>query len=172
MKKIYIKLFRRSYKMLRHPRIRGISWLNAVVKKFYARQYWQPCVRTVAVGLSIGLFCSMLPMPFQMLLAAFCCFLGKGNIPIAITGCWISNPFTQLPLMFLQEKIGAWFRSHVDLGILEKIDIEGTLPFVDQTVNLANFTMGVCLTAAFMGLIAYPIVYTIYALAPKHHRQA
>ncbi len=70
--------------------------------------------------------------------------------------------------MYLQEKIGAWFRAHIDLGILEKIDIEGTLPLVNQTVNLANFTMGVCLTAIFMGIIAYPIVYLIYALTPKH----
>jgi len=153
--------------MLRHPRIREIGWLNAIVKKFYARQYWKPCVRTIAVGLSIGLFCSMLPMPFQMLLAAFCCFFGKGNIPVAISACWISNPFTQLPLMFFQERIGAWFRGHVDFGLLENLDIEGTLPLVNETVNLANFTMGVCLSAVFMGIVAYPIVYLIYALTPK-----
>ena len=69
--------------------------------------------------------------------------------------------------MYMQEKIGAWFRSYIDLGILGKIDIEGTLPFVNQTVNLANFTMGVCISAILMGIIAYPIVYLIYALTPK-----
>lgn len=154
--------------MLRHPRIREISWLNTIVKKFYARQYWKPCVRTVAIGLSIGLFCAMLPMPFQMLLAAFCCFLGKGNIPIAISACWISNPFTHLPLMFMQEKVGAWFHSYIDISLLDKFDIEGTLPLVNHTVNLENFFLGVAITAIFMGLIAYPIVCIIYALTPKH----
>lgn len=168
MKKIYLKLFRRSYRMLRHPRIREIGWLNSIVKKFYARQYWKPCVRSIAVGLSIGLFCAMLPMPFQMLLAAFCCFMGNGNIPIALSACWISNPFTQIPLMYMQLRIGTWVRTHIDWEILEKLDYEGTLPFINVLANLGSFFMGVGITAITMGIIAYPIVYLIYALTPKH----
>lgn len=155
--------------MLRHPRIRKIAWLDTLVKKLYTRDLWKPCVHTVAKGLSIGLFCSMLPIPFQMLIAASFCFMGRGNIPIAITACWISNPITQIPLMFFQENVGAWCRGHMDIAPLVGLDIEGTIPLVERTVNLANFTLGVALTAIFMGIIAYPIVYIIYTFIPKKH---
>jgi len=171
MKKIYLKFFRKSYRMLRHPRIKKFKWLNSIVVKLYARKYWKPCVHSIAVGLSIGLFCSMLtPMPMQMLLAAVCCILGKGNIPIAVAACWITNPFTQLPIMFLQEKLGNAVRSRIDLGLLEKIDLEGTIPFTQHNVNLANYTLGVILSAICLGLLAYPLVYLIQALTPKHKR--
>lgn len=70
--------------------------------------------------------------------------------------------------MYFQEKVGAWFRSHVNFGLLDSLDIEGTLPLVNETVNLANFTLGVVITALFMAVIAFPIVYTIHAFAPIH----
>ena len=169
MKRVYMKLVRKSYRTLRHRRIRKISWLNKLVIKLFKRDLWRPCMRSVAVGLSIGLFCSMLPMPFQMLLAAACCLIGRGNIPIAIAACWISNPITQVPLMICQEAIGAWVRGIINFGWLKSIDIESTVPFFETPLNLANFAVGVAVTAIGLGLLAYPIVACIYAIVPKKH---
>ena len=164
MKRYYLKLARRAYRMLRHRRIRRIGWLNKLVLKLFERDLWRPCMRSVAVGLSIGLFCAMLPIPLQMPLAALCCLIGRGNIPSAVAACWISNPITQIPLMLFQEKIGAYVRDFIDFGWFEAIDIEGVIPFFNSTVNLANFTVGVILSAVFLGIIAYPIVFILYAI--------
>ena len=169
MKRVYMKLVRKSYRTLRHRRIRKIGWLNRIVTKLFERDLWRPCLRSVAVGLSIGLFCAMIPIPLQMLIAACCCLIGRGNIPIALAACWISNPFTQLPLMICQESIGAWVRSHINFGWLKSIDIESTVPFFEINLNLANFAVGVAVTAITLGLIAYPIVACIYAIVPKKH---
>jgi len=129
-------------------------------------------MRSVAVGLSIGLFCAMLPIPLQMLIAAVCCFIGRGNIPIAIAACWISNPITQIPLMLFQERVGDKIRGILDLGWLDFIDINGSVPFIKEGLNLANFAVGVGTTAIFLGIIAYPIVFCFYAIVPKKYFQS
>jgi len=47
-------------------------------------------------------------MPLQSLPAAFFAVVFRANIPAALVGCWITNPFT-LPLFFyLQLKIGSF----------------------------------------------------------------
>lgn len=130
---------------------------------------WRPCLRSVSIGLSIGLFCAMLPIPFQMLLAAVFCFIGRGNIPIAIAACWVSNPISQIPLMLFQERVGAKIRDILDMDWLNFIDIERIIPYFDKSVNLANFAVGVASTALLLGLIAYPIVFCFYALVPKKY---
>ena len=53
---------------------------------------------SVARGIAIGIFCCFLPMPFEMLPAIFIAVLIGGNIPFAVAGVWISNPFTWVPL--------------------------------------------------------------------------
>jgi len=164
-----MKLVRKSYRTLRHRRIRKVSWLNRLVLKLFRRDLWRPCVRTVSVGLSIGLFCAMLPMPFQMLLAAACCLIGKGNIPIALMACWVSNPITQVPLMLCQESIGAWLRQYISFSWLEAIDIQGTVPFFDIDLNLANFAVGVAVTAIGLAILAYPVVFLFYKIVPHKH---
>jgi glucosamine-6-phosphate deaminase len=113
----------------------------------------------------------MLPIPLQMLLAAVCCFIVRGNIPIAIAACWISNPLTQVFLMFYQQHVGSVIRGILDLGWLDFIDIKRKIPFFDINVNLANYAVGVFVTAIFFGIIAYPIVFCFYAVVPKKYLQ-
>ena len=171
MQYFYSKLVRKSYRALRHRRIRKVTWLNRIVVKLFNRDMWRPCMRSVAVGLSIGLFCAMLPIPLQMLIAAVCCFIGRGNIPIAIAACWVSNPFTQILLMLFQERVGAKIRGILDLGWLDFIDIDGTVPFIKEDLNLANFAVGVGATAIFLGIMAYPIIFCFYTIVPKKYLQ-
>lgn len=58
-------------------------------------------------GLATGLFLSMLPFVVpQMLCAALICVWRRYNIPPAILGCWASNPFTWMPLVYSQISIG------------------------------------------------------------------
>ncbi len=169
MQRFYSKLVRRSYRTLRHRRIRKVSWLNRIVIKFFNRDMWRPCVRSVSIGLSIGLFCAMLPIPFQMLLAAIFCFIGRGNIPIAVAACWVSNPITQVFLMLFQQRVGAKIRGFLDFHWLDFIDIQRVIPYFNEPVNLANFAVGVATTAIFCGIIAYPLVFCFYALVPKKY---
>lgn len=60
----------------------------------------------VCRGFAIGMFWAFIPMPFQMLPALLFCWLGFANLPIAIACVWISNPFTYLPIFYVEYQIG------------------------------------------------------------------
>ena len=171
MQQFYSKLVRKSYRTLRHPRIRKVNWLNRIVLKLFKRDLWRPCMKTVALGLSMGLFCSMLPIPMQMILAAICCLIFRANIPISLAACWVSNPFTQIPLWFCQEKLGSFIRDSLNFGWLDFLSMQGSIPFVEMEVNLANFAVGVGVSAISLALLAFPAVWLFYALVPKKYLQ-
>ncbi len=158
-------MVRRAYRYLRHPHIRKRPWLAALTKPLFDRDLWHPCRRTVAGALSIGLFCGMLPIPFQMLLAALASVRAKANIPIAMAACWVSNPFTQIPIWLSQEKLGDWIRTKGGSDILHFMDVEKTVFGV--TLNMASFTLGFIASGVILSIIAYPLVYGVSAFLPN-----
>lgn len=171
MKRNYLRLVRRAFRYLRHPRIRNRPWLLALTKPLYSRELWHPCRYTVAGGLSIGIFCAMLPIPFQMLLAAIACMRAKVNIPIAMGTCWISNPFTHPPLIVLQLTFGHWIRKYVDIAL--PFDKKTHIHFLELDVmgSPADFFVGCLAMAVIFGMLVYPIVYGISAFLPNRGRR-
>ncbi|MFK7910006.1 MAG: DUF2062 domain-containing protein [Akkermansiaceae bacterium] len=171
MKRRYLRLVRRAYRYLRHPHIRKRPWLVALTKPLFERDLWQPCRYTVAGGVSIGLFCAMLPIPFQMLLAALASMRAKVNIPVAMAICWISNPFTHPPLIALQLNFGQWIREkvHIPLPFDKSMDI--TFLGLNITGSPADFVTGFIAMGAALSIIAYPIVYGIAAFLPNRGRR-
>lgn len=59
------------------------------------------------MGLAVGGFFSQIPMPLQSLPSVLIAMMLRANLPVAIAGCWISNPVTMAPFIFLQLKIGS-----------------------------------------------------------------
>ena len=61
-----------------------------------------------ARGLAIGVFCGCFPLfGLQTIVGIGLASLFRGNHLFAISGTWISNPFTYLPLYLLNYKVGA-----------------------------------------------------------------
>ncbi len=162
-------MVRRAYRYLRHPHIRKRPWLAALTKPLFERDLWHPCRYTVAGGLSVGLFCAMLPIPFQMLLAALASVRARVNIPIAMAACWVSNPFTQAPIWLAQERLGDWIRSKSDHDVLHILDVEKTVFGV--TLNMASFIVGFLTLGIMLSIVAYPIVYFISAFLPNRGKR-
>ena len=67
-------------------------------------------------GLAIGMFWAFAPMPFQMIPAAFFCWLSRANLPAAILCVWISNPFTYAPIFFAEYQIGLLLSGESGIG--------------------------------------------------------
>lgn len=61
-------------------------------------ELWTFNRQSTAKGIATGLFCAFLPMPFEMVPAIFIAAMIRGNLPFAVAGVWISNPFTWVPL--------------------------------------------------------------------------
>lgn len=125
-----------------------------------------PCRDTVANGLAIGLFFSMIPMIPQAIVSAIIAMRAKANVPFAMAACFVSNPFTNLPIWAFQVKLGSWL---YHLLPLQDDFIPGHLkvPGVGL-VNAATIILGVVASGVLLALISYPLVHLFSLLMPHH----
>lgn len=129
-----------------------------------------PCPNTVSTGVSIGAFCAMMPIPFQMVPAALLSMRFRANIPFSMAACWVTNPFTYVPIILAQFALGQWMRDALSVpmpGFLVRVDYD--VPGVGP-LNAASFTLGFITSAILLAIIAYPVVQIIYSVLPKSLR--
>ncbi|HEX5364464.1 MAG TPA: DUF2062 domain-containing protein [Gallionella sp.] len=67
---------------------------------------WHLHRRSVAGGVAVGLFCGLIPGPFQMISALLLAVWLRVNLPLAIVVTTYTNPFTIVPLYFLAYELG------------------------------------------------------------------
>ncbi|HEX7260669.1 MAG TPA: DUF2062 domain-containing protein, partial [Luteolibacter sp.] len=126
------------------------------------------CRDTVASGLAIGLFFSMVPFIPQSIFAAVLAMRVRGNIPFAIAACFISNPITNGPFWLAQIWLGQWFINFFSLHVphfVAKVSID--LPGVG-VASLSNFIVGFITLGTLMALCAYPLVHLFSLILPHH----
>ena len=93
------------------------------------RDLWRLNRRSTARAAGIGIFCAMIPVPFQMVVATAVA-VGVGcNVPVALAMCWITNPVTMGPIFFGAYKLGSWI-----LGMPEReVQFEVSLDWLMTT---------------------------------------
>ncbi len=75
------------------------KWLDFLGPRLHDPSLWHLNRRSAAGGLALGMFCTFIPVPFQMAIAAIGAFMFRVNILIAVPTVWISNPIT-MPAIF------------------------------------------------------------------------
>lgn len=68
---------------------------------------WHINRRSVSGAIAVGLFCSFIPVPFQMLLAAVGAIFFRVNVLIAVPMVWVSNPVTIPPIFYFCYQVGS-----------------------------------------------------------------
>ncbi len=69
---------------------------------------WMLTRRSVGNAFMVGLFCALLPIPFQMVVAVCGARLFLCNLPLSVGLVWLTNPLT-MPLIFYGNyRLGAW----------------------------------------------------------------
>jgi len=168
MKVHYLRMVRRAFRALRHKKLRHRPWWQKLSKPLFHRSLWVPCRDTVASGLAIGLFFSMMPMIPQSIFAAVLAMRAKVNVPFAMAACFISNPFTNVPFWYAQIHLGQWLIDVLSLPVppfLAKAHM--SLPGVG-TMSVSNFIVGFVAMGVLLALSAYPLVHLFSAILPKH----
>ena len=168
MKVHYLRIVRRAFRALRHRRLRHRPWWQAISKPLFRRNLWVPCRDSVASGLAIGLFFSMMLMPFQMLPAAIIAMRARANVPMAMAACWVTNPITTAPILFAQFCIGQWMRDVLSVpmpAFLTKVHF--VVPGAG-TLNAASYILGMISTGVILALCSYPIVHLFSAILPHY----
>ena len=86
-------------------RSKGIGWLG---QRLNDPDIWHFGRRSVAGGVSLGLFLAFIPLPVQMLIAAPTAIALRVNLAVTIACVWITNPLTMAPIFLFAFKIGSW----------------------------------------------------------------
>jgi uncharacterized protein (DUF2062 family) len=85
--------------------LKGLSFLGTLL---HDPNIWHLHRHSVSKAFVIGLFWMSIPLPGQMLLAAFSAILFRANLPLSVALCWISNPVTMGPIFYFNYVVGTY----------------------------------------------------------------
>ncbi|MEP6670902.1 MAG: DUF2062 domain-containing protein [Chthoniobacter sp.] len=116
---------RRYYHWLRHiPRrrhLKGGRLHRLLGERLFAEALWKPTRQTVAGGLALGLFVGFSPtMGIQLILSGVAAVFLRVNIPMALAGSFVTNPFSAAIIYPLEYQLGIWL-----VGTPQPRDLEG-----------------------------------------------
>lgn len=94
--------------MPHHETVRNHRLLKPFSAWLHHPNLWHLHRRSVAGGVAVGLFCGLIPGPFQMITAMLFAVSLRVNLPLAVVVTTYSNPFTIVPLYFLAYELGRW----------------------------------------------------------------
>jgi len=126
---------------------------------------------SVAWGVSVGLFCAFVPVPFQMPLAAAVAILIGCNLPISISLVWVTNPITIPPFLYAAYKTGAWILGQAPRDVNFQLSGEwlvSELGAVWQPFLLGCSVLGVIF--AVLGHIAVRAIWRIHVMSSWRER--
>tara|TARA_B100001996_G_scaffold373491_1_gene351032 strand:- start:59 stop:571 length:513 start_codon:yes stop_codon:yes gene_type:complete len=123
---------------------------------------WHINKKSVSRGFAIGAFCAFLPIPGQMIVAAFLAITFAGNLPFSLILTWISNPFTYTPIFYFSYKIGKFF---IPTGSNYQLD--------DKEINLLSDLMHIweplLLGSLILAIIGSTLTYIIIRLYWRYY---
>lgn len=107
--------------------------------------------KMISKGVFIGLFIAFIPMPMQMLAVISIMSFTKFNVPIALVICWLSNPFTMLPIYYIEYLTGSFI-----LG-MQTTPAEMTLKWFSD--NIGNIFIPLYVGTAFYSIFSSTSAY-------------
>lgn len=162
-----IPVFRHFKKHLSHPNL------------------WALNRRSVAGGVAAGLFCGLIPGPFQIFGALIWGLVGKVNLPVAFVVTLYTNPLTIVPLYILAVAYGDFILGEADNKGMHPLPDWSWADFGGSTHALLDWMLSLgpslavglpamMTTLSILGYLAVRIAWSaaIRLAAAKRHRAA
>jgi len=136
--------------------IRDHKSLRFLGKLLHDPNLWHLNRHSVARAMAVGLFAAFLPIPAQMLVAAALAVMVRGNMPIAVSLVWLTNPITMPAVFFCTYQAGAFLMDVPARHLPDELTwewISGELSTLWQPFLLGSVVVGLVL-----GILAYFLV--------------
>ena len=151
---------------------------NTMIKKLGPRLQdpgiWHINRRSISGAVAVGLFCSLIPVPFQMLLAAIAAILFRVNILIAVPIVWVSNPVTMPPIFYFCYQVGVSILGSTTRAFNFELSFQwlaNELEFIWQP-----FLLGCLVVASVTSFLGYCVIrllwrYMVWQEMKKRHKR-
>lgn len=134
---------------------------NKSLRRFLGHRIHEPNLwhlhrRSVSMAFFVGVFCAFIPIPLQMIVAAFLAFLLRCNLPLSVALVWITNPLTIPAIFYFTYKVGCYL---LNTPVLEMKMEFTTEWFSSQLANIWQpLYFGSIITGIVLGLASYLLV--------------
>ena len=148
--------------------------LRCFGKLLHEPALWHLSRHSLAKAFFVGLFCAMMPVPFQMVIAAAGAIWLHTNLPIAVALVWLTNPLTMPPVFYMAYLLGDWV-----LQMPERdFQFEASLTWVMHEMGMIwqPFLLGCVLLGLITGVLGYISVQCIWRMMvmrrwnARHHK--
>lgn len=169
-----------------HAVVSENRWLAPFRNTLLHPRLWHLNRHSAAGGVAVGLFCGLIPGPFQMIGAALCAVFFRINLPLALIVTLYTNPLTIVPLYVVAFGIGrivlGVFGHHNGVFIAPPeygaLGAESLFQWIGALADWvwqlgAPLALGLPLLAAFLAVDGYLIVYfawRVYLIRAWRHR--
>ncbi len=141
-------------------KLRQIKSLRILGEWIYEPRLWHINRYSASMAFFVGLFVAFMPIPGQMILAAFLAFHLRCNLPLSIGLVWITNPATMPAIFFLSYKVGAMV---IDVP-MQAIEFELSFDWLSQELSEVwqPFLVGCVICGLFFGSLAYFVISMLW----------
>ena len=141
-------------------KIREQKVLRVFGSALYDPNLWHLNRRSVAGGISVGLFLAFMPIPFQSIPAVAAAIWLRVNLLLAVMMVWITNPVTLAPVFYFCYRLGALILHqpyrHIEFTLtwrwIETVFLQVWQPFL----------LGCFIVSAFAALLGYWVVHWLW----------
>ena len=167
MPKKLIKRFMPDHRTIReHKHLRFLGGLLNDPNLFHLNR------RSASGAFAVGLFMAFVPLPSQMILAAFAAILFRVNLPISVVLVWLTNPITIPPMFYFAYLVGTWI-----MGTpvhMEQSSFQLSYEWMRHELGAIwqPFLLGCFVTGSVSALIGYFSIRGLWRLhLVKHYQQ-
>ncbi len=141
-------------------RMREIKSLRVLGDWIYESNLWHLNRYSASMAFFVGLFVAFMPLPGQMIIAAFAAVALRCNLPISVGLAWITNPVTMPAIFYLAYRVGSLL-----LGVPTiAFEIELSLEWLSNSLAAIwqPFLLGCFVCGTLFGSLGYFLISILW----------